>query len=181
MSSSSRSRRRGQANPALSFSFNQDVSCVAVGKQNGFTVTTCRPFRRHDFPMGGGVRIVEMLHRSAVVAVVGGGKCPAFSQRCLRIMNLKTMKVLCEVAFDTAVLAVHLNKSSLVVVLHRHLYVFEIKKIAALTCLNTIEDPTRLVALRTGVAETATSEIYLCYPASSDDGKVIILMQDLDP
>ena len=63
----------------LSASFNQDFSCVAVA--------TCRGFKIYSFDAGawvyedavGAVRIVEMLHTSSLLAVVGAGDAPDLS------------------------------------------------------------------------------------------------------
>jgi WD repeat-containing protein 45 len=63
-----------------SVSFNQDQSCFAVGTHEGFNVYNTFPYRsqfNRDF--GGGIGIVEMLFRSNIFALVGGGDRPKFA------------------------------------------------------------------------------------------------------
>eukprot|EP00965_Chrysotila_dentata_P117561 3884443-Pleurochrysis_carterae.AAC.2 len=56
--------------------FSQDSSCLAVGTATGFQLYTCEPFaltatcNRGD---DGGVRVLEMLFSSSLVAFVGAG------------------------------------------------------------------------------------------------------------
>lgn len=82
----------------LSVSFNQDNSCFACGTTSGFRVFSCQgvPLReslcRVKQPLdpcttlpqqpgvtfSGGIQKAEMLYRSNMMALVGGGKKPRF-------------------------------------------------------------------------------------------------------
>jgi len=84
----------------LSVSFNQDNSCFACGTTTGFRVFSCQvaPLReslcRAETPhplelppalpqqpgvaFSGGIQKAEMLYRSNMMALVGGGKKPRF-------------------------------------------------------------------------------------------------------
>ena len=59
--------------PSLqSVQLNQDCSCVSAGGPTGFSIVELRAFRRHAFPLGGGIRVCQMLDCSSLVAIVGG-------------------------------------------------------------------------------------------------------------
>eukprot|EP01062_Namystynia_karyoxenos_P075518 TRINITY_DN7294_c0_g1_i2.p1 TRINITY_DN7294_c0_g1~~TRINITY_DN7294_c0_g1_i2.p1 ORF type:complete len:406 (+),score=143.17 TRINITY_DN7294_c0_g1_i2:74-1219(+) len=62
----------------LYISFNAEHSCFGVGRQDGLSIYNCSPFREQPRPAAprGGIGIVEMLHRSNMLALVGGGDSP---------------------------------------------------------------------------------------------------------
>jgi len=58
----------------LYVSFNQDQDCFIVGTTIGFKVYQTNPLKEilvRD--MGGGLGIVEMLNKTNMIAMVGGG------------------------------------------------------------------------------------------------------------
>lgn len=74
----------------LQVSFNQDAGCFAASTTTGFRVYNCGPFcelLRRDLvefwsghAAGGGVGAVEMLFRTNVLALIGGGGDPEASK-----------------------------------------------------------------------------------------------------
>ena len=63
----------------LYISVTPDQSCFILGTSMGFVVYSCDPLRercRKDWGMG--IGIVEMLPRSNIFALVGGGVLPKF-------------------------------------------------------------------------------------------------------
>jgi WD repeat-containing protein 45 len=56
---------------SLNFSFNQNKTHFSVGTQTGFQIYSCKPFKLETETTIGGIRIVEMLFRSNVLALVG--------------------------------------------------------------------------------------------------------------
>lgn len=66
--------------PGLLFTnFNQDVSCISVGTETGLRIYSISPFEEKVRRPEGGLRIVEMLYNTNMIALVGGGKDPKFS------------------------------------------------------------------------------------------------------
>ncbi|XP_051141556.1 autophagy-related protein 18a-like isoform X2 [Andrographis paniculata] len=75
----------------LHLSFNQDYGCFAAGTDRGFQIYGCDPFReifRRDFTgNGGGIGTVEMLFRTNLLALVGGGSSPEFPMNKVMIWD----------------------------------------------------------------------------------------------
>ena len=131
----------------LSASFNQDFSCVAVA--------TCRGFKIYSFDAGawvyedamGAVRIVEMLHTSSLLAVVGAGDAPDLSPRRVKVLNTSTHACIADLAFTSTVLAVRLNRACLVVVEERRAVVHDLTTLAVQRVIDTPPNPRGVVAL----------------------------------
>ncbi len=85
----------------------------------------------------GGVSLVEMLHCTSLIALVGAGEQAAFSPRRLRIFNTKTEKYICELNFLSTVLQVRLSYSHLVAVLERKIHLFDLRSMKMLHTLDT--------------------------------------------
>ena len=65
----------------LYISFNQDSSCISIGTESGFKIINTFPFLDLYYKeMKGGIGIIEMLNKSNILALVGGGKNPAFPE-----------------------------------------------------------------------------------------------------
>ena len=122
-------------------SFNQDCSCVSVGTQEQVHVVRVAPFQRHNYTFHGGVGICEMLFGSSLLAVVGGGKNPAFSPRSLHIFDATSMRNICELNFNQPVRAVRLNASYLVAVLRSRIHIFDIDSMREIHRLDTPSNP----------------------------------------
>ena len=105
----------------LSISFNQDASCFAAGTERGFRIFNTFPYK-DNFERGrnfiyimilvldGGVGIVEMLYRSNILALVGGGKNPKFTPNKVILWDDHQSKVISELRFNSYVKNVKLKK-----------------------------------------------------------------------
>ena len=151
----------------LSASFNQDFSCVAVA--------TCRGFKIYSFDAGawvyedamGAVRIVEMLHTSSLLAVVGAGDAPDLSPRRVKVLNTSTHACIADLAFTSTVLAVRLNRACLVVVEERRAVVHDLTTLAVQRVIDTPPNPRGVVALASDPDASA-----LALPCSDASGVV---------
>ena len=64
----------------LYLSFNQDNTCIAIGAENGFKIINVSPFLDLYYKdMKGGIGIIEMLYKSNILALAGGGKNPKYN------------------------------------------------------------------------------------------------------
>ena len=77
----------------LYISFNQDSSYISVGTQNGYKIFSSYPIYNYfNRNWKGGIGIIEMLYKSNILALVGGGKNPKFPENKLIIYDDKRQK-----------------------------------------------------------------------------------------
>jgi len=81
--------------------------------------------------------VVELLHSSSLVALVGAGTRPGESTRRLVMLNTRTNTSICELNFSSSVLRVRMNASRLLVVLETRTHIFELSSMKLLHTLET--------------------------------------------
>lgn len=123
--------------------------------------------------MKGGIGICEMLDCSSLVAIVGGGDSPAFSSRRLRVFNTSDSSTICDMNFDSPVLAVRLNHRCLIVVLSFQVHIYNIDTMKVKQLLDTPPNPKGLCCLQTS-GDASSSRVILCFPGSSEKGDVVV-------
>jgi WD40 repeat protein len=138
----------------LSFAFNQDGGCLAIGTRRGFRICNVSPFQetfRRTFSssatqesMGGGIAIVEMLFRCNLLALVGGGPSPKYPPNKVIMWDDYRAKPIGELSFRQRVLAVKLRRDRIAVVLTNRVYVYNF---ADLTLIDQIPTCTNLRGL----------------------------------
>lgn len=87
------------------------------------------------------ISIIEMLFCTSLVALVGA------SPRRLRINNTKRETTICELTFHTPILSVKMNRKRLIVVLEEQLFIYDISNMKLLHTIDTIPNPSAIVAL----------------------------------
>ncbi|KAJ6558368.1 WD40-repeat-containing domain protein [Mycena capillaripes] len=140
--------------------FNQDYSCVSVGTRKGYSVTNCDPFGRVYTQNDGARGIVEMLFCTSLIALVGAPDTPSSSPRKLQIVNTKRQSMICELLFPSSILAVKLNRKTLVIVLETEIYVYDISNMRLLHVIETLPNPEAICAL-----SPSADAPFLAYPA----------------
>ncbi|KDQ53744.1 hypothetical protein JAAARDRAFT_136709 [Jaapia argillacea MUCL 33604] len=140
--------------------FNQDFTCISVGTKRGYSITNCDPFGR-VYTMNDGARgIVEMLFCTSLIALVGAADQPSSSPRKLQIVNTKRQSMICELLFPSSILAVKLNRKTLVIVLESEIYIYDISNMRLLHVIETTPNPEAICALSPS-ADTS----FLAYPS----------------
>ncbi|XP_068026614.1 WD repeat domain phosphoinositide-interacting protein 4 [Melanerpes formicivorus] len=113
-----------------SLRFNQDQSCFCVAMDSGVRIFNVEPLMEKghlDAEQVGSVGLAEMLNRSNLLALVGGGSHPKFPDVSVLIWDDAREgkdKLVLEFTFPKPVLAVRMRNDKLVVVLQSRLYVF---------------------------------------------------------
>jgi len=128
-------------------SFNQDRSCVAVGSSRGYEIYSTSPFASCHRCVDAGVSVVEMLHCSSLIALVGAGEQPGESPRRLRLWNTRTDASICELNFSSAVLGVRMSRTRLVAALESRVHVFDLSSMRLLHTLETAPNAHGLAGL----------------------------------
>ncbi|KAK9463088.1 WD40-repeat-containing domain protein [Lipomyces oligophaga] len=135
----------------LCASFNQDQECFAIGHEHGFQVYNTDPMERRvkrNFA-DGGIGIVQMLHRTNYLALVGGGRTPKYPQNKVIIWDdLKNIAAL-SLEFLSPVLQVLLSRTRIVVCLRNKIYVYIFSSPPVrLSVFETADNPSGICALQ---------------------------------
>lgn len=126
-------------------SFNQDSSCFACARENGFVVYNCDPcterFNRiYDDDECNGIGIVEMVNRSNILALVGGGRHPKYPRNNLMLWDDFQYKCIAELEFKSEVTGVKLTKELILAMIADKAYLYNFNDLHLLktfdTCLN---------------------------------------------
>lgn len=143
--------------------FNQDQGCFACATESGVKIYNVDPLAQKLFlgtDVLGSVRHVEMLFRSNLLAIVGGGKTPKFSENSVLILDDSKpdveKKIVLEFRFSQPVLSIRMRKDRLIVVLRNQVHGFTFPNDPKLSfSLDTRDNPK-------GLCEVCpTSENYL--------------------
>ncbi|KAF0980439.1 hypothetical protein FDP41_013653 [Naegleria fowleri] len=153
----------------LFFGFNQLNSLFAVGTEQGFYVYSTQNLKeRTKMLFNGGIGIVEMLFKSNIFALVGGGPRPAFNPDRVILWEDSQKKCISEILTgNKPIKAVKLQKNLLVVVLEDQVIVYD-HDIKERGRDHTTENPNGLVAI-----SPDTEHIVLAYP-SVQIGMVVV-------
>ncbi|KAF8172667.1 WD40 repeat-like protein [Pholiota molesta] len=127
-----------KANSNMLFAnFNQDFSCISVGTRKGYSVTNCDPFGRMT-----GRGACEMLFCTSLIVLVGAADQPQSSPRKLQIVNTKVPPIHdMRTPIPSSILAVKLNRKSLVIVLEMEIYIYDISNMRLLHVIETTPNP----------------------------------------
>lgn len=111
--------------------------------------------------MNDGARgIVEMLFCTSLIALVGAADQPHSSPRKLQIVNTKRQSMICELLFPSSILAVKLNRKTLVIVLETEIYIYDISNMRLLHVIETTANPEAICAL-----SPSADSSFLAYPS----------------
>ncbi|KAG5448855.1 WD repeat domain phosphoinositide-interacting protein 3 [Clonorchis sinensis] len=102
--------------------FNQDYGCFAVGMQNGFRIFNTDPLKqleRYEFDVrdGTGVGYLEMLFRTNLLGILGGGHHARLPSNVACLWDGLKQQFLLEIACSSDVKAIRLRRDRIVIVL----------------------------------------------------------------
>lgn len=133
----------------LSVSWNQDYGCFAAGTSHGFRIYNCVPFKetfRRDLKSGG-FKIVEMLFRCNILALVGAVTNPHYPPNKVMIWDDHQSRCIGEFTFRSEVRAVKLRRDRIVVVLEHKIYVYNFMDLKLLHQVETLANARGLCCL----------------------------------
>lgn len=132
-----------------SVSWNQDYGCFAAGTGRGFRIYNCDPFKetfRRDLKSGG-FKIIEMLFRCNILALVGSKANTQYPPNKVIIWDDHQSRCIGEFSFRSEVRAVKLRRDRVVVVLEHKIYVYNFMDLKLLHQIETLSNPRGLCCL----------------------------------
>ena len=132
----------------LYISFNQDSSYISVGTQNGYKIFSSYPIYNYfNRNLKGGIGIIEMLYKSNILALVGGGKNPKFPENKLIIYDDKKQKKISEIIFKSNIINIKLKKDKIFSVTITKIFIFNFKTYQNIDIIETIQNPKGLFSI----------------------------------
>jgi WD repeat-containing protein 45 len=116
--------------------FNQDNSCFVCVYENGFKVFTLSPLKEtfsHKFD--GTIQHVEMLFKTNMYAIIGGGENPLESPNKLILWDVITKKKTTELSYRHPVIGVKWKRDKLIVSLPDMVYIYHLTSLRLFTQL----------------------------------------------
>ena len=139
----------------LYVSFNQDSSCFVIGTQRGFKIYSSYPLKNsYERILDGGIGIVEMLYKSNIIALVGGGHSPKYNKNKVIIWDDYQNKIISELKFSSSVLNVKLKRDKIFVVCNRRIFIFNFQNFRNLDIIDTLNNPNGLFGLNQSEKQT---------------------------
>ncbi|ELP95106.1 WD repeat domain phosphoinositide-interacting protein, putative [Entamoeba invadens IP1] len=154
----------------LSISSNQDNTCFALGTSDGFSVYGIEHMRlkeRFKRTFSGGLKIVELLYKTNLLLLVGGGSNPAFPPTKLIIWDDYQNKAISELDHDSEIISAKFRKDIIIVVLANKVLVYDFKNLNHKEVFKTCPNPKGIIAV--SYLETKI----VAFP-SVEEGKVVI-------
>ena len=132
----------------LNISFNQDNSCFSIGLENGFMIYETHPIKnQYKRSMDGGIKQAEMLYRTNLLALIGGGDLPKFNPKKLVLWDDYQNKMVSEIKFFSSLKNVKLKKDKIFAICDKNIYVFDLKTLENLEIISTKENPKGLFGI----------------------------------
>ena len=100
--------------------------------------------------MNGGIGIIEMLKRTNILALVGGGRNPKFPTNQLIIWDDHQGKIISKLRINENIMSVRLRNDKIIVISRNKFYLFNINTLVTITILNTFDNPLGIIALSNG-------------------------------
>ncbi len=151
----------------LYVNFNHDQDCFACSGENGFVVFNtdpCKAIFKRDMS-NRGIAMVEMLNRSNIMALVGGGKIPRFPSNQITLWDDVKCQTIAEFNFRSPVRGVKLTTDHIIVILEHKIYLYH---------FNNLKSPAESF-------ETISNPNGICSIASDEKGLLVLAYLGLQP
>ena len=115
-------------NEILYLSFNKDKSCLSLGMQTGYRIydlTKKDSLFFYERIFGKGIGIIEMLEKTNILGLVGGGIDALESSTKLNIYDDKEGKYIALLNFKGDILNIRLKKDKILVICEHFIYLID--------------------------------------------------------
>ncbi|XP_033216939.1 WD repeat domain phosphoinositide-interacting protein 4-like [Belonocnema kinseyi] len=136
----------------LSLRFNQDQGCFTCCMESGLRIYNVEPLveqAHFESDLMGSIAIGEMLWRTNIIAIVGGGSKPKYADNTVLLYDDQLKKFIMEITCTGPIKAVRLRKEKLIVALQREIHVFSFPIVRRLLTLETRDNPKGLMEVAT--------------------------------
>ena len=158
-------------NEILYINFNQDGTCIAVGTETGFKIINISPFLDLYYKdLNGGIGIIEMLYKTNILALVGGGKNPKFKLNELIIWDEEKDTQICKIKTKYKILNTKIRENKIYIANKSQILVFDFN---TLNLIETLE--TKNIR---GLISLCYKEDIVAYPDIQHEGTVKIKNYD---
>ena len=113
--------------------------------------------------MNGGIGIIEMLKRTNILALVGGGENPRFSPRKIIIWDDHQANIIGILVFNKEVLNVRIRNDKIFGVCDDKIYIFNLNTFENIKTLETYDNPTGIIAISSGEFD----KLMIAYPVEN--------------
>ena len=113
--------------------------------------------------MNGGIGIIEMLKRTNILALAGGGRIPCFPPNQLIIWDDHQGKIISKLRFNDNVLNIRLRNDKIISVLQKKIYIFNMNTLETISCLETFNNPSGII----GISSGDNNKLIIAFPYES--------------
>ena len=104
----------------------------------------------YSIEMNGGIGKIEMLKRTNILALVGGGENPRFSPRKIIIWDDHQGNIIGILILNKEILNVRIRNDKIFGVCDDKIYIFNLNTLENISTLETFENPTGIIAISSG-------------------------------
>ena len=119
--------------------------------------------------MNGGIGIIEMLKRTNLLALVGGGKNPKFPINQLIIWDDHQGKIITKLRFNDNIVSVRLRSDKIIAITRGKFYAFNMNTLVTLGIIDTYDNPLGII----GISNGDNNKLIVAFPYESQ-GRVIL-------
>jgi autophagy-related protein 18 len=138
----------------------------ALLHSSGYRIFELNPFRVFVEEEGICAKLIALQLEWGCVALVGSGDDPEFSPRCVRLFDLPGKKLIAELVFAEAAMAVHLTENMIFVCTDRKIYEFDRKTLQKRNSIEVIPNVHEVICV--------SSKCLLGIPNSETKGELMV-------
>ncbi|KAL5991390.1 hypothetical protein ACLOJK_012298 [Asimina triloba] len=133
----------------VALNFNQDHGCFTAGTSCGFRVYCCDPFREafRREARGVGFRIVQMLFRCHLLALVGDGTNPHYPPNKVFVWDDRKNCAIADFSFRSQVCGVKLRQNFMAVIVEHRILLYKLENPRLFYQMDTLANPRGLCCL----------------------------------
>ena len=165
----------------LNISFNQDNSLLSVSTENGFFIYGALPLKKKlERRMDGGISHCEMLYRTNLLALIGGGEVPKYNPSKLIIWDDKQNNVISEIKFYSNIKNVKLKRNKIFCILENNIYVFSLDTLENSEIIPTRINPKGLFGINNNEDKTIIAYMPKLNDKNIIKGSIVVKNYDKD-